>query len=49
MNLQVAAHPQWYKFMGLAFFIPPYLLRVSFKDVWRRRGMHGLARTLYDS
>lgn len=26
MNLQVVAHPQWYKFMGLASFIPPYLL-----------------------
>ena len=26
MNLQVVAHPQWYKFVGLASFIPPYLL-----------------------
>jgi len=26
MNLQVVAHPQWYKFMGLASFIPPYLV-----------------------
>lgn len=26
MNLQVVAHPQWYKFIGLASFIPPYLL-----------------------
>jgi len=26
MNLQVVAHPQWYRVMGLGSFIPPYLL-----------------------
>jgi len=26
MNLQVVEHPQWYKFLGLASFIPPYLV-----------------------
>lgn len=30
MNLQVVAHPQWYKFLGLACFIPPYLLTSFF-------------------
>ena len=26
MNLQVVAHPHWYRVMGLGSFIPPYLL-----------------------